>query len=555
MKFLTLAVAAVLGMAEGKRTLSAAELKSRMAKGQFNKETLMRGAKPYGETARRLEQAQQQEEQEWEINGLYSVQFSSCVSLTVSDDDIFNNENMLAYAQEGFVKAEKSYILFTACQSADCYYQSNDQKLTFITDIASFFQAFSDFLPNQVENYCEGCNRNYDYCMGNLDAADEEAEADANADANANQAEAAEEEAAAEEGAAEGEQQQNAEGQQGQEGQQDQAAQEGGEQQAAEGENGNARRKLSKILDFPARQLNNNKNNKVIQMIDCDMCTAYECFEDAEAEAQQEANGEVVWDFDDALAWLDGLSECQQMEQAYNDMALYAGVICNAEGTGIEIGVFMDQDCTLYAPKLSYSSMMTEADTQYFAMTEEIVEYMFTTDFSCYQPDIEYTNPYEYQQNDEQAADENQAQEDPEAAEWCNNLFNGNMEATNLANCGAEDNGNDNQAEDENLANYDWYTYQISGDQANNAAQVCQVLYGMNGKYTTLYDKSNGGTLYTYKKTNANKNGMRPGGVATLVIFIVLAAAAAAAFIVKKKKTNDKKTPLISATDGTGTLA
>lgn len=418
MKFLSLAVAAVLGMTEGKRTLSANELKTRMVKGQFNKEALMRGAKPYGETARRLEQQQQQqEEQEWQINGLYSVQFSSCVTLTVEDEDLFD-ANYIDYAQQGFVKAEKSYIIFTACQSSDCYYQSDDQKLSFITDIASFFQAFSDFLPNQVENYCEGCNRNYDYCMGNLDATDDGAAAAAEEDAAAEEEQVQEEQQNAEGQEAEGEQQaEQGEQQQAEEGQEG--------EQAAEGENGDMRRKLSKLMDVPARHLNN--NNKVIQMIDCDMCTAYECFEDAQAADQQQADdGAVVYDFDDALNWLDGLSECQQMDDLYNNLPLYAGVICNAEGTGIEIGVFMDQDCTLFAPKLSYSSMMTEADTQYFTMTEEIVEYMFTTDFSCYQPDIEYTNPYEYQQNeDEAAADENQQQEDPEAAEWCNNLFNG----------------------------------------------------------------------------------------------------------------------------------
>jgi len=283
------------------------------------------------------------------------------------------------------------------------------------------------------------------------------------------------------------------------------------------------------------------------------MCTAYECFEDAQAEQQQDAeDGAVTYEFDDALNWLDGLSQCQQMDNAYENLPLYAGLMCNADGTGIEIAVFMDQDCSVYAPKLSYGKMMSYADSQYFTMTEEIVEYMFTNDFSCYQPDIEYTNPYEYQQNDEQANQEEQ-QEDPEAAEWCNNLFDGNMEALNLANCGADNNAADEeQEEDANLATYSWYSYQLTADQADDGNQVCQVIKGLNGGSSTLYDKKNSGTLYTYKKNwNKNKNGMRPGGVATLVIFIVLAAAAAAAFIVKKRKTNDKKTPLISETEGT----
>lgn len=129
------------------------------------------------------------------------------------------------------------------------------------------------------------------------------------------------------------------------------------------------------------------------------------------------------------------------------------------------------------------------------------------------------------------------------------------MEAINLANCGADDNADDNQEEDANLATYSWYHYQLTADEADDGAKVCQVIKGLNGGSSTLYEKKSSGTLYTYKKNwnknNKNKNGMRPGGVATLVIFIVLAAAAAAAFIVKKRKTNDKKTPLISETEGT----
>lgn len=127
------------------------------------------------------------------------------------------------------------------------------------------------------------------------------------------------------------------------------------------------------------------------------------------------------------------------------------------------------------------------------------------------------------------------------------------MEAISFSNCGQNQNDDaaENQEEDENLANYDWYSYQLSQEQINDGDEVCKVLKGLNGAATTLYDKNSAGSLYTYKKVSSNKNGMRPGGVATLVIFIVLAAAAAAAFIVKKKKTNDKKTPLISAADGT----
>ena len=177
MKIAALALAALASMAEGKKTISGKQLQSRIRNGQFNKQTLMRNAKPYGDTKRKLEQQQDAAEEQWQINGLYSVQFSSCLSMTVQDEDMFG-ENYINLVQDGDLVAEKSYILFTACETESCYYQADDAKMTFITDIASFFQAFADFLPSQVESYCEGCNQNYDYCMGNLEAQQDDYVAD-----------------------------------------------------------------------------------------------------------------------------------------------------------------------------------------------------------------------------------------------------------------------------------------------------------------------------------------------------------------------------------------
>lgn len=114
---------------------------------------------------------------------------------------------------------------------------------------------------------------------------------------------------------------------------------------------------------------------------------------------------------------------------------------------------------------------------------------------------------------------------------------------------------NQEQEYDDNLDTYGWYSYQLSQNQAEDATEVCKVIQGWDTKQThTVYDKTSGGTLYTYKKNkgqNSKKSGMRPGGVAALVIFIVLVAAGVAAFVMKNKKKGDKRAPLISSTDGT----
>lgn len=133
------------------------------------------------------------------------------------------------------------------------------------------------------------------------------------------------------------------------------------------------------------------------------------------------------------------------------------------------------------------------------------------------------------------------------------------MEAINLYDCGV--NQNDDQNDDQNqeyddyLDSYGWYSYQLSQNDLQDGSSVCQAVKAFDGEYSTVYDKTNGGTLYNYKKNwgnkNSSKSGMRPGGVATLVILIILVAAAVAAFVVKSKKPSDKRTPLINNNEGT----
>ena len=165
MKFLAVALAALTGLTDARDVASAQrKLADRMKKGQFNKHTLMRGAKPYSSGAKRMLD-QQQQGNYFQITGDYSVGFDSCFSLTVEDEDLFNDD-MLYYAKEGQVIAQKSYVLFNVCYTEDCYYEEDDSKMTFITDIGTFFQAFADYLPNQVESYCEGCQQNMEYCTG-----------------------------------------------------------------------------------------------------------------------------------------------------------------------------------------------------------------------------------------------------------------------------------------------------------------------------------------------------------------------------------------------------
>jgi hypothetical protein len=494
MKFLPVALSALVGVASAKKSFSGAKLRERMNKGKFDKKALLKNAKPYDrKTKRKLD-----EEEAWEINGYYSIQYDTCLNLKVESEDLID-EDYINYAANGQLVATKSYILFDVCATMNCYYDGDDSKMSFIVDIPSFFEAFVEYLPNQVEEYCKGCEENEDYCLGNLDA------------------------------------QQDGDG-------------DGAEQEEAEEDNGE--RKLKKT---GRRKL---ENGAVVEYINCDQCEAYECFEAEDEDGQEEEDDGEQYDFEDAIEWLYGLSECSEMEDAaWNNLALSAGLICNDDGSGIEVGVFADEDCTIFAPGLSYANYMAYDAQTYYGMSAEVVEYMFTNDFSCYYQEVEYINPYTEMDDEEENQEEDNG-EAPEAAEWCQQLFNGDFAATNTADCGAdgdeEQEEQEEQEEDENAVNYDWYTYDLTEDQMEDTYEVCQVINAIEGDYQHVYDSKSSGRLYNYKR---NKNQSNSGGLgAGAIVFILLAtigvAAAGVVLYTKSKKgEGDKKAPLIN--DGT----
>jgi len=506
MKIAALAIAALLAVADAKisdRNLKI--LEARATSGKVNKQTLMLGAKPYSAGAKR----KLDEEEEWEINGYYSVEFDACLSLETGNENLFDDE-IIAYAANGLVKSEQSYITFTVCESNNCYYQSDDEKLTFITDVATYFNALAEYLPNQVAEYCEGCEDNYDYCSGNLEA---EAE--------------------------------------------DDAAEEDDEEESEEEDDDES----EESEDDEDRKLKRNRrklaNNRYVEYINCDQCDAYECFADMDEDEgeRQLDEEEEAYDMDGAIEWLNELAECQELEDVvYGDVALYAGLICNSKGDGVEIGVFMDEDCSLYTTAQAYSDVMTDSDKTYFSMSQEIVQYTFTNQFDCQDIEIEYTNPYEENQDEDEEEEEDDG-EAPEAAEYCADLFDNTV---NMADCGNdenEDEEDEEQDEDQDEAYYEWYSYEISNEDAEDAQAVCKVLNGYDSdsgknkswKGKTVYDSSSSGTLYQYKKTN-NSNGS--GGSAAIVIILLLAVGGVAFFMFNKKKNDSKRAPLINASNG-----
>ena len=71
---------------EWKRTLD-----HRMKNGLFDKATLLKNAKPFSEEAKNVDVLRKLGG--LEITGSFSVQFVKCFSLTISYDDIFDNDD------------------------------------------------------------------------------------------------------------------------------------------------------------------------------------------------------------------------------------------------------------------------------------------------------------------------------------------------------------------------------------------------------------------------------------------------------------------------------
>jgi len=294
------------------------------------------------------------------------------------------------------------------------------------------------------------------------------------------------------------------------------------------------------------------------QSIDCDTCYANGCFSEGEEEDEEDGADEqsVYTDSNgntsnDALEWLNEISECQEISQDsgygnYNgNYNLYAGLTCNKRGSGVEIGIFSNEDCTMQSTQTTFVTIV-QSETQiksYYEMTKTLVESAFTQSTSC--AATTFVNPFEENdgnrrkldededanedadaedaqgddanadadaedaQGDDANADadaddaeeEQQQEEDGEISEVCQKLTEENSFVLSQA---CNDDGSDNYQYDENgnawgtyyYENYGYMSYDITDTE--DAEQVCTAFKKKSGYYnrigisdsTYLYDYS-----------------------------------------------------------------
>mmetsp|Transcript_20897 Transcript_20897/g.24118 ORF Transcript_20897/g.24118 Transcript_20897/m.24118 type:complete len:681 (+) Transcript_20897:164-2206(+) len=539
------------------------KLDHRMKNGLFDKATLMRGAQPHSPAAKEREEKRKLQ-YELEITGSFSVQFQSCFSLTQSYADIFDADEdggtKMMLMQNGALQPLQSYAIFRLCYNNVCGANGNQAMLDYVVDLSTYVQALVNYLPEQMEEFCEGCMENYDSCIQILYGSYAQGYDVNNAynyrqsynagsnNYNGNQENNVNYNTYSGSSSSGNQQYQNQQqGQQYNDGQQQSYnggygnSYNGGYNNAnANANNNNANnnynggRKARELHDFQKRVL---ENGQVVKQLNCNLCQEYNCLSEDEDEYGE------LYGFEVASEWLQEMAECTATEITYtggsnngnanynnynnNDgddsNLMYTGFICNADGNGVEIGMFLDEECVLYLPNESYMNYMSYFDQTYAAMTEEIVEFTFSTAvLSCKDTETIYTtqdignyNQYSYQDYDWNN------QDDEEVSEWCETLVSGGQSTpVDISSCGQYANGYNQydynteyynsqyqqyydeyaQEGEENAQYqymYDWYRFEINEEDALEMTTVCSLIKSNSGAMHTFYNSENG-NMYDY---------------------------------------------------------
>ncbi|KAL7467412.1 hypothetical protein ACHAXS_007654 [Conticribra weissflogii] len=479
-------------------------------------EALLRKARPYkkANAGRKLEG----QEDAVELDGSYSVKFSQCVDVRTKNEDLFSDE-LIAYAQSGSIVSSKSYVLFHVCQGNNCYYESDEDL--YIVDLATYLANVATYHVEKRQNYCEACDRFQDTCIVEEEVEEEAVEED---EAGEDE-EAVEEEEAAEEGAAEEEDAEDVED-------------EPEEEDEAEGEE---KEDEDKAVKTTSRRTTN--------YIDCNQCFAYNCYaddDDADLDdgAQQQQNMDEL---DNQVAeWIAKLGECQESgTQDANGNNLYIGAMCGTYGDGVELAVFLDEECSIYTSEYTFNSVYNPDydanEINYVIYAENYIKSAFEEVMPCLE--VEYDDPNEEQ--DDNAAEEEE--ERYEMNEYCEGLLND--DAIDFNQCQDAD---DQQDEDNEDDQYAWYTFDI--ENADNIEEVCQVVYQMQGEYYHSYDETSSGTWYSRNSNgqiitvSAQNNQGKPsglsGGAIAAIALVCVGVVGVAAYLMKPKKASDSNTPV-----------
>jgi hypothetical protein len=259
------------------------------------------------------------------------------------------------------------------------------------------------------------------------------------------------------------------------------------------------------------------------EVIDCAMCSKMDCFaeyvaqQNVESQNAEGAEGAVNTDMESVAAWVDELTQCKDTEITFLDTyRVYAGFMCNEDGSGVDIATFLDEDCMIYNSHTAYKTIALTADQTMMVAASDMITYPFLHTINC-NGDYAYYSMDEYRQQAQNYQYNNNANYNANPSEYCKTVFQGGQlgDAISLRDCD-EDGQEDERAEeqekegaevDEYVDNdYTWFTYTLSNEDSKDTEKTCVVIRKMQGEYETIYRWAGSGQLYNYGTGPASKS-------------------------------------------------
>merc|ERR1711966_615425 len=361
----------------------------------------------------------------------------------------------------GQVVSAKSYVLFHVCTDDTCYLDAEDDL--YLVDLPTYLVNVATYHANKRNDYCEQCNEFDEYC--NPEEEEEEEEEGADEDRR--------------------------------------------RRLVKTWEHKKKKRTSVKAAAAITRKLAKNK-----EYIDCEQCSAYECFvdEDDMDDGQQRKD-----ELDEEVSkWIEELAQCQETGQQWNGLDLYTGVMCSPYGDGVELAVFANEDCTWYTNQAGFQDVYDPyanddegGNINYITYAEEFIKAAFSEVTPCLQK--EYANPDE--DEDQEDGDEDEGEE-YQVNEYCQGVMEEDVISFNACE---------------------------ANEEADDVEQVCATLNEIDSAdYSHVYDEAASGTWYKRNKKGAivyktnEKEGLSIGAIAG-IIAIVVGVVGAAGFYMKSK--------------------
>lgn len=213
-------------------------------------------------------------------------------------------------------------------------------------------------------------------------------------------------------------------------------------------------------------------------------------------------------------SWVDEITQCKDTEVVFlENYRVYAGFMCNEDGSGVDIATFLDENCMIYNSHTSFKTVATDDDKTMMYAASDMITYPFLHQINC-NGEFAYLSMDEYRQQAQNYHYNNQNY-DADPSEYCKTLFEGGEygKAVSLRDCN-QDGEEDEKAQEEQDGvevdeyvdeDYTWFSYRLSYEDSQDTEATCNVIRKMQGEYETVYRWSGSGQIYNYGTGPSNK--------------------------------------------------